>query len=368
MAHSWYSFSVTLKDAYDANPPAEEDVGDQHVMFKGYVVVDNATALVTSVYETVNGKTDTSTNLLSAAVSGGTPTDTYLGFSVYEEAGFSSYDNAYLAGWLQFDTHGIFLNRMSAYPNHTRFNLRANDFGEESTTNSGVLQMKDASDQQSSVNTYIEMAALASPPTLTLSTGAVNWYSVQLQETSTGRALFHGYFYVDHRNYLLAMYETNPRMGIPNLKNNLLVPNVPGTTWWGKTDTGFNIGKSNDYFYDNAYVSSWKQFDTYGIVVRGMSAYPQYTSINWYASNTGDETTTNVGSILLGSSLVVGVTFHISPMATSPREKFAVNSRKKVSNHPENPNSHSKRNLVSVCGSSVSCTESEPITMVTMLR
>lgn len=124
MTINWYSISISLES-------------DDTTIFDGYFSVDNTTNLVISFYETINGSTNFNNSILIPTGTG-TVTGSYLGFTVYE-TGNAFYDNAYLSTWLQFDTNGVIINSMSAYPQYNLFNLWASNSGDESVNNIGIV-------------------------------------------------------------------------------------------------------------------------------------------------------------------------------------------------------------------------------------
>lgn len=63
----------------------------------------------------------------------------------------------------------------------------------------------------------------------------------------------------------------------------------------------FDRDVNNTLLADNAYRSTWRQFDYYGLVINTMPDFPtpgSYQAFNFYANNFGDESTTNIGSVV----------------------------------------------------------------------
>ena len=131
MTISWYSVSISPQSGGGA-------------IFNGYFSVHNNTNLVTSFYETINGSTNFNNNILIPTGTG-VAVGSYLGFTIYD-AGFATYDNAYLSNWLQFDINGVIINSMSAYPEYNRFNLYADIIGGETINNQCLFTITPISD------------------------------------------------------------------------------------------------------------------------------------------------------------------------------------------------------------------------------
>jgi len=138
----------------------------------------------------------------------------------------------------------------------------------------------------------------------------ISWYSISISLQSGG-AIFNGYFSVDNNtNLVTAFYETIN--GSTNFNNNILLPT--GTGIPAGSYLGFTTYNYNDYaLYDNAYLSNWLQFDTYGIVITSMSAYPQYNAFNLWATNEGDQTINNIG--IVGNNELISSLFTITPIS-----------------------------------------------------
>lgn len=349
MSFSWYSLKVILYK------PEKVDTlqKDEDVIFNGYFVVDNSTALVVSVYETVRGVTDTNRNLLYATGSVGVEWDSYIGFTVYRDATFAIYDNAYLNGWNQFDKYGIVINGMSAYPQQNRFNLCALDSSDEDSTNIGQTIVTDSLNNHVQISTTFEITQVSTPPVFNPAVGSKSWYRLGVSSAETGKVLFNGFLWVNELNKVEGLFET--LNGTTNFRNNFIVRESPGSSWWGKTDSGFNISNQPTlYKYDNTYVGGWKQFDYYGIIFRGMTAYPQYKTFNFSASEYYAETTTNSGNLCIlddaANKTIVPVIFNITPTANPIEAQALVNNKR--SQNQNNPNSQNKRIVVSMCGQS----------------
>lgn len=349
MSFSWYSLKIILY-----KPEKVDNIKkDEDVIFNGYFVVDNSNALVVSVYETVRGITDTSRNLLYPTGSVGDEWDSYIGFTVYSDATFAKYDNAYLNGWKQFDNYGIVIKGLSAYPRETRFNLCAVDLGEEESTNIGQTIVTNSLNEHFQIPTTFEITELSSPPVFTTSLGSKSWYNLFVSSAENGRVLFNGYIWVNELNKVEGLFETVN--GTTNFRNNFIVSEAAGSSWWGKTDSGFNISSQPTlYTYDNTYVGGWKQFDYYGIIFRGMTSYPQYNTFNFSAMEYYDETSTNIGNLVIfddaKNKTIVPVVFNITPTSNPIEAQAALNNKR--SKNQSNPNSQNKRIVVSMCGQS----------------
>lgn len=124
MSNSWYSINISL-------------VSTGEKVYEGYFCVDNNTNLVIGFYETINGFTDFTRNVLIPTGTGSV-NSTYLGFTTYN-AGWAIYDNVYLPQWYQFDWYGVIINSMSAYPQYNTFNLWATNIGDEIVNNIGII-------------------------------------------------------------------------------------------------------------------------------------------------------------------------------------------------------------------------------------
>ena len=131
MTSSWYSISISLQSSGG-------------IIFTGYFSVDNTTNLVTATYETINGTTNFSNNLLIPTGTGTFRVINADGFSSYDITNFLGpvnqvyYDNGYMKGWKQFDTSGLIINKMSYYPSYKNFNFYATN-GDQSTSNIGTI-------------------------------------------------------------------------------------------------------------------------------------------------------------------------------------------------------------------------------------
>jgi hypothetical protein len=82
----------------------------EQVIFTGYFCVDNNTNLVIEFYETINGLTNFSNNILIPV----------------NQSFYGSPDNIYQNDWLQFNTNGCAINSMSYYnnpPGNYQYNL-----------------------------------------------------------------------------------------------------------------------------------------------------------------------------------------------------------------------------------------------------
>ena len=132
--YSWYSIRIALETAGVEGT----------TIFNGFFSVDNATNLVISFYETINGSTNFNNNIL-VPTGTGTLFDTYKGFNVYTLYPFNNiyYDNAYISTWNQFDTRGVAITSMSYRPFQVNFNLWAINWGDETINNKGIVGNED---------------------------------------------------------------------------------------------------------------------------------------------------------------------------------------------------------------------------------
>ena len=105
-----------------------------------------------------------------------------------------------------------------------------------------------------------------------------------------------------------AFYETIN--GSTNFNNNILIPTGTGRPV-GRY-LGFTLYYGGFATYDNAYLSNWLQFDTFGVIINSMSSYPQYNQFNLWAANEGDETINNIG--IVGNNEFICSLFTITPV------------------------------------------------------
>ena len=128
--------------------------------------------------------------------------------------------------------------------------------------------------------------------------------------TKWGGAIFNGYFSVDNNtNLVTEFYETIN--GSTNFNNNILIPTGTGVA--SESYLGFTVYACSFAGYDNAYLSNWLQFDTFGVIINSMSSYPQYNQFNLWAANKGDETINNIG--IVGNNEKISSLFTITPIS-----------------------------------------------------
>jgi len=136
-----------------------------------------------------------------------------------------------------------------------------------------------------------------STPTEALPAPAPSWYSIRIAlETAgvEGITIFNGFFSVDNAtNLVISFYETIN--GSTNFNNNILVPTGTGTRYPANDYKGFHAYDYALIYYDNAYISTWNQFDKNGVIITSMSYRPNQFNVNLWARNTGDETINNKG-------------------------------------------------------------------------
>lgn len=119
------------------------------------------------------------------------------------------------------------------------------------------------------------------------------WYSINIVVENVLN--FKGFFKVNTSNIIVGFYETINET--TNFNNNILntsnvLKSKPPTTY-----LGFQLYRFFPFAFDNAYLYSWKQFDTWGVIINSMSQLPEYNNFNLCASNIGDESITNIGNI-----------------------------------------------------------------------
>lgn len=148
-------------------------------------------------------------------------------------------------------------------------------------------------------------------------------YSINIT-LQDGTIIFNGLFKVDNTNLVIEFYETIN--GTTDYTNNLLLPTQTGvygnntitikggynTIFYSNYITSYNPLSNQtikvNYGYDNMFNQSWKQFDFYGIILSQISYFKNtstinYSSINLFANNIGDETTINIGRLTIYSSI-----------------------------------------------------------------
>lgn len=129
MTISWYSIRIALDNA------GVEGI----TIFNGFFSVDNATNLVISFYETINGSTNFNNNILVPTGTGTRyPANDYKGFHAYEYAA-TIYDNAYISTWNQFDENGVIITSLSYQPTQLNAILWARNIGDETINNQGIV-------------------------------------------------------------------------------------------------------------------------------------------------------------------------------------------------------------------------------------
>ena len=122
-----------------------------------------------------------------------------------------------------------------------------------------------------------------------------SWYSIKIMNSSNLNKLFDGYLKVNNTtNLIIAMYETIN--GTTDFNNNILISTGTGV-YDSLNSEGFPVYNYNGALYDNAYKSTWKQFDYWGIIIKSMSNYPQYNFFNFFCVNEGDQNINNIGYI-----------------------------------------------------------------------
>ena len=144
----------------------------------------------------------------------------------------------------------------------------------------------------------------------------LSWFSVDVSLEEGVAPVFKGYFSSDsNTNVINGFYETIN--GKTNFNENLLVTSGTKTDITYEGFTVYSI-QNNSYYYDNGYINTWKQFDWFGVIISKMSYYSDNTNINFCAQNVGNETSTNVGNIVLLSEnqdLFISAIFTLTPVA-----------------------------------------------------
>lgn len=138
-----------------------------------------------------------------------------------------------------------------------------------------------------------------------------SWYSINISLQSNGNTIFNGYFNVDNTtNLILSFYET---INGNTYNNNILISTETGTP--ETTYLGFQVynNQTNGYSYDNAYLSTWYQFDYYGIILNSISAYPQINQFNLCATNISEESINNIGYLNADNVNNYDVLYTITP-------------------------------------------------------
>ena len=116
-------------------------------------------------------------------------------------------------------------------------------------------------------------------------------YSIRINEQTSENIVFEGYFVTNASNLVVEFYET-----INGVSNNVLY--TSGVPTGELNDLGNPIYEIPDVgtLYDNTYVSAWKQFNVFGVIINNMSYYPSNTFYSLYSPEM-DETENNVGVI-----------------------------------------------------------------------
>jgi hypothetical protein len=145
----------------------------------------------------------------------------------------------------------------------------------------------------------------------------LSWFSLDVSLEEGVEPIFKGYFSTDsNTNVINGFYETIN--GKTNFDKNLLFASGTETDITYEGFTVYSI-QNNSYYYDNGYVNTWKQFDWFGVIISKMSYYSDNTHINLCAQIVGDETSTNVGNIVLLSSdnqdIFISAIFTLTPVA-----------------------------------------------------
>jgi len=129
----WYSISISLPNG-GAN------------IFNGYFSVNSPDSgtnknIVTGFYETINGSTNFSNNILFPTGTGSaTGSRSFNSYPIYNYRG-ELYDNVYLSSssWKQFDINGVIIKSMSKYTQYDLFNLHCINYNDRLNTNSGSI-------------------------------------------------------------------------------------------------------------------------------------------------------------------------------------------------------------------------------------
>lgn len=112
-----------------------------------------------------------------------------------------------------------------------------------------------------------------------------------------------------------------------DLFTNILIPTSTGTPAGTYDMFTYYSMVSGSLLADNGYKSNWQQFDFYGLVINSMPGFPipsanTYQAFNFFATNLGDETITNNGTVVaVDQNLAytfLNASFFITPFIPPP--------------------------------------------------
>jgi hypothetical protein len=94
-----------------------------------------------------------------------------------------------------------------------------------------------------------------------------------------------------------------------NFNDNILIPNitlaVPNNTY-----SGFNIYSTGGIWNNNSYLSNYKQFDYYGVLIKTISIYSGFNFFKLSAKSLGAENTNNIGQITQISNITLDSAYY----------------------------------------------------------
>jgi hypothetical protein len=294
----WYSLEVSSEDT-------------KETLFNGVFSVNDVN-IITGVYETIDGQTNFTNNLLVTDL--GYPAFTYFNNPVYTTTSNGYYDYQYEKEWLQFDRWGVVLSGASKYTDASLIKLRSLAVGDETISNKGLIYVYQAD------NTFKTVSASYNIKQIIIPTNITYWYTLGITLNDEAKTpVFQGLISTNITYDLNGFYETID--GTTDFTNNLL--KVSGGRACEISYDGFECRLfirntlGNLYYVDNAYKPNWLQFDIPGALITKTSYFPDATIINLCCNNVGDETITNEGIILKsnqdGTETSLNALFTINP-------------------------------------------------------
>ena len=119
---------------------------------------------------------------------------------------------------------------------------------------------------------------------------SISWYSIIITMEDGGYPIFNGYFSVDElSNFVTGFYSYT------GIGTNILVPT--GTGAYMGNEEGFNWYEYNNFNYDNAYLSSWLQFDKHGVLVKNLPGF-QNSYVGLFCNIINGPQTTNRNGVI----------------------------------------------------------------------
>jgi hypothetical protein len=299
----WYSLEVSSEDT-------------KETLFNGVFSVNDING-ITGIYETIDGQTDFTNNLLIVNL-GTNRGYTYKDYPIYDDAEYNVFsDTTYEKNWLQFDRWGVLISSASNFPGAPLVKFRAPNLGDETISNKGTCLVYQADKNYQELQTLYNIKQIIIPPNINY------WYNIGITLNDEAKTpVFQGLISTNFTYDLTGFYETID--GNTDFTNNLLKTN--GGRACEISYDGFECRLfprntlGNVYYVDNAYKPNWLQFDNPGALITKTSYFPDATIINLCCNNVGDETITNEGIILKanqdGTQTSLNALFTINP--TSP--------------------------------------------------